>query len=81
MSRRSLHVVKPVKKGEKFSQLNIKSIRPGYGISPKFLVKILGGFASRDIEYGEALNWDMIELEHLEKTMKRSLYYSGKRRQ
>jgi len=40
--RRSIFVVKNIKKGEKFSNQNIKRIRPGHGISPVYFDKILG---------------------------------------
>ena len=39
---RSLFVVKNVKKGEKFTENNLKSIRPGFGLHPKYLKDILG---------------------------------------
>jgi pseudaminic acid synthase len=53
--RRSLFVVKNIKKGEKFSQKNVRSIRPGYGLKTKFLDKILGKVATSDIEKGTPL--------------------------
>lgn len=39
---RSLYVSKDIKKGEKFTLENIKSVRPGYGLHPKYLNEILG---------------------------------------
>jgi pseudaminic acid synthase len=58
--RRSLYVVEKIKAGEKFARQNIRAIRPGYGLAPKHLGEILGKTASRDIERGEAVAWDMI---------------------
>ncbi|MGB9807582.1 MAG: pseudaminic acid synthase [Thermosulfidibacteraceae bacterium] len=58
---RSLFVVKDVKKGETFTEKNVRSIRPGYGLHPKYLKEVLGRRARRDIRKGEPLSWDMID--------------------
>ncbi len=50
---RSLYVAKDIKKGEKFSEENIRSVRPGYGMHPKHLKEILGKEARKDYEFGE----------------------------
>ncbi len=52
---RSLYISKDIKKGEPFSEENIKSVRPGFGLHPKYLKDILGKFAHRDIEFGTPL--------------------------
>ncbi|AJC85680.1 pseudaminic acid synthase [Campylobacter sp. RM16704] len=52
---RSLYASKDIKKGEIFTQENVKSIRPSLGLHPKFLPIILGKKASCDIEFGQAL--------------------------
>jgi len=57
---RSLFVVKQIKSGEVFTELNVRSIRPGYGLAPKFLNDILGKIASQDLEEGTPLKWNMI---------------------
>lgn len=57
---RSLFVVKNIKKGEKFSDENIKSIRPGYGMHPKYITDIIGKKARKDVEKGTPLDWDLI---------------------
>lgn len=49
---RSLYVVKEIKKGEKFSSENIRSIRPSNGLHPKYYEKILGKTATRDLKFG-----------------------------
>lgn len=59
--RRSLFVVKDIKKGEKFTQENIRSIRPGYGLEPKHLPKIMEKTARKNIKRGMPLNWNVIE--------------------
>jgi pseudaminic acid synthase len=62
--RRSLFAIKDIRKGEEFTQENIRSIRPGNGIQPKFLEKILGTMASCDILRGTPLQWDMVQPEN-----------------
>ena len=56
---RSLFVVKDIKAGEKFTKENIRSIRPGYGLPPKYLKDILGKQATKDIKKGIPLNWKL----------------------
>jgi len=58
--RRSLYAVKPIRKGELLTKDNIRSIRPDLGLAPKHLPKILGRRATRDIAFGEPLQWAMI---------------------
>ena len=58
--RRSLYVVKDIAAGEKLSEQNIRSIRPGLGLAPKFLPDVLGRPASRALKRGTALDWSMI---------------------
>lgn len=58
---RSLYVVENIKEGESFTSLNVKSIRPGYGMPPKFLPNIIGKRAVKDIERGTALSKDLIK--------------------
>ncbi len=50
---RSLYVSKEIKKGEIFSLENIKSVRPGYGLHPKYLNEILGKTALKDYKLGD----------------------------
>lgn len=52
---RSLYVAKDIKKGEIFTEENIRSVRPGYGMHPKYLKDVLGKVADRDFEFGERL--------------------------
>jgi len=58
--KRSLWVVKPIKKGEKFTRQNIGRFRPGHGLAIKFLPQILGKRAKKDIEATTPLSWDFI---------------------
>ena len=57
---RSLFVCENVKKGETITKENIRSIRPGYGLHPKYYYEILGKTFSKDIELGEPLRKKMI---------------------
>ena len=59
--RRSLFVVKNVKAGECFTPENVRSIRPGRGLPPKYLDQVLGRRARRDLARGTPLTWDVIE--------------------
>lgn len=58
---RSLYVAKAIKKGKVFSEENIRSVRPGYGLHPKCLKDILGKKAKRDYGFGERLKHESIE--------------------
>ena len=58
--RRSVYVVKDVGKGEKLTADNIRIIRPGNGIPPKFYDIILGKIASCDIKRGTPMRWEFI---------------------
>ena len=53
---RSLFVVKDIKAGEKFTEDNIRSIRPGYGMHPKYLKEIIGKVAKEDLKRGTPLH-------------------------
>lgn len=58
---RSLFVVENVKKGETFTEKNIRSIRPGFGMHPRYLNNIIGRKASENIQRGTPLKWNLIE--------------------
>ena len=57
---RSLFVVKDIKAGEVFTEKNIRSIRPGYGLHPKYLKDILNKRANQDIKKGTPVSWRFI---------------------
>lgn len=58
--RRSLYVVEDMKAGDVFTEQNVRSIRPGYGMAPKELPSVLGRQATMDIARGIALSSKMV---------------------
>jgi pseudaminic acid synthase len=59
--RRSLFVVKDMKKGEVLTKENVRSIRPGYGLAPKYFDGVLGKKIKQDVERGTPLSFELIE--------------------
>lgn len=59
--RRSLFVTEAIKKGEVFTEQNLRSIRPGYGLHTRYYKEILGKKAGKDIEMGTPMSWDLVE--------------------
>jgi len=58
--RRSLYVVENMKVGDVFTEKNIRIIRPGLGLSPKYYGNFLGKKASKDIKKGTAICWGLL---------------------
>ena len=58
---RSLYVAEDIKAGETITEKNIRSVRPGYGLHPKYLKTILGKKANADFKKGVAVRMDMFE--------------------
>jgi pseudaminic acid synthase len=58
--RRSLFIVEDVKEGQVLSPKNVKSIRPAYGLKPKYISKIFHRKAKRNIKKGTPLSWALI---------------------
>ncbi len=58
--RRSLYVVADVASGEPLTAENVRAIRPGHGLRPKHLDRVLGRRAVRALRRGEPLDWSMI---------------------
>jgi len=59
--RRSIWVAKDIKEGEIFTEENLRVVRPGHGLEPKFFKEILGKKANSDVEEATPLKWNMIE--------------------
>jgi len=60
ISSRSILVVKNIKKGEILTSDNIKVLRPGYGLHPKYYYKVIGKKAASDLPFGTPLQWNDI---------------------
>ena len=58
--RRSLYITKDMKAGDVFTMANLRAIRPGFGLPPKYYDVVLGKKVSRDAKRGTALSWEMI---------------------
>ncbi len=58
---RSLYVAEDIKAGEVITEKNVRSIRPGFGLHPKYLAGAIGKIAARDLEKGERFSLDMIK--------------------
>ena len=59
--KRSIYIVKNIKKNEILTRDNLRVIRPGFGIEPKFLDIIIGMKVNSDIKVGTPLTWDLIK--------------------
>lgn len=58
---RSLFVAEDIKAGEVFTAVNMRSVRPGYGLHTKYYEEILGKRATRDLEKGTPMDWKFVE--------------------
>lgn len=58
--RRSIYVVEDLKVGETLTEKNIRCIRPGYGLPPKYFEILIGKKVKKDIPRGTALHWDFL---------------------
>jgi N-acetylneuraminate synthase len=58
--RRSLYVVKDVAPGEEFTESNVRSIRPGYGLSPRYFDLVIGRRAIRAAPRGTPVSWELL---------------------
>ncbi len=58
---RSLYVAQPLKKGDVITEQNVRSVRPGFGLHPKYLQDLLGRKVNCDLEIGDRMSWELIE--------------------
>jgi len=58
--RRSLYVVEDIEAGGVITRKNVRAIRPGFGLPPKYLEKVMGLRVARAVKRGTALAWDML---------------------
>ncbi|WP_228778585.1 MULTISPECIES: pseudaminic acid synthase [unclassified Polaromonas] len=59
--RRSLYFVKDLKAGDLITSDAIRSVRPGFGLAPKYLDEVVGRYLDRDVTFGTALSWDHLK--------------------
>lgn len=59
--RRSLYVVKDLKSGDVLTEENVRAIRPGLGLPPKYLEQVLGRRVGKDVKRGTALGWELMK--------------------
>ena len=57
---RSLFVAEDIKKGDLITKQNVRSVRPGNGLAPKYLKELLGKEVQKDVKMGTPVSWDMI---------------------
>ena len=58
--RRSLYVARDMKAGETFTEENVRRVRPGFGLAPKYYRHVLQKRVSRDVQKGTPVTWDML---------------------
>lgn len=58
---RSLYIAEDIKAGDVLAENNLRSVRPGYGLHPKYLNDLLGKKVNRDLEKGDRMKWEYIE--------------------
>ena len=59
--RRSIYVVEDMKAGDVFTNKNIRRIRPGFGLEPKYFEDIIGKSVKLDVKRGTPLSWDIVK--------------------
>ena len=58
---RSLYVAEDIKAGDVITENNVRSVRPGFGMHPKFLLDILGRKVNCDLKKGDRMSWEIVE--------------------
>ena len=59
--RRSLYIAENMKKGDVLTEKNLRIVRPGLGLAPKYYEIILGRKVTRNVKKGTALSWEIIK--------------------
>ena len=59
--RRSLYVAENMRAGDVFTTANLRAVRPGFGLSPKYFDILLGKRVKRDVKKGTAVSWELID--------------------
>ena len=60
LERRSIYIVQDMKAGQIITKKNVKRIRPGHGLKPKFYEQIIGKKLIKDCTEGTPMSWDLI---------------------
>lgn len=58
---RSLYVAEDIKAGDIITERNVRSVRPGYGLHPKYLFELIGCKVKYDLKVGDRMSWDVVE--------------------
>ena len=58
--RRSLYIAEDMKAGDVLTPKNLRSVRPGMGLPPKYYDQLLGKKINKDMARGTALKWDLL---------------------
>jgi len=58
--RRSLYIAKDMKAGDILTEKNLRIVRPGMGLAPKYYGTLLGRKVNQDLKKGTAVEWDLI---------------------
>jgi len=58
--RRSLYIIQDLKAGDLLTRENLKPIRPGHGLQPKYYDIMLGKKVSKNVKKGTPVNWDLL---------------------
>ena len=58
--RRSLYIAEDMKKGDMLTEKNLRIVRPGLGLAPKYYATLLGRKVKKGVKKGMAVNWDLI---------------------
>ena len=59
--RRSLYISEGMKQGEVFTEKNLRIVRPGLGLPPKYYEILLGRKVNRNLKKGTAVEWEMVD--------------------
>ena len=65
--RRSLYVAEDIQINEKFTEKNLRIIRPGHGLAPKYYNQVLGCAVNRKLKKGTAVKWDYLTTKNKKK--------------
>lgn len=61
--RRSLYIARDMRSGEALTPENLRVVRPGYGLHPRYYEQLLGMAVQRDVSKGTAVSWDMVGVQ------------------